>query len=131
MGGTTPIFAGRVSHQGELVLGLYNVNQQRLIDNGGSVFIGDRLFLEIKYRTGLPIECEGHHLHCISRQSEWRSASDHCRELLDRIECVRQRSQTREDPTAHQPVSIGRFTAVDTLSTHRSVSREKFRFSNQ
>ena len=33
------------------MLGLYDVNQQRLIDNGGSVFIGDRLFIEIKYRT--------------------------------------------------------------------------------
>lgn len=34
-------------------MGLYDINQQRLIDNGGSVFIGDRLFIEIKYRTGL------------------------------------------------------------------------------
>ena len=59
MGGEAPIFAGRVSHQGDLILGLYNVNQQRLIDNGGSVFIGDRLFLEIKYRAGLSIGCAG------------------------------------------------------------------------
>ncbi len=38
--------------QGEIILGLYDINQQRLIDNGGSVFIGDRLFIEIKYRAG-------------------------------------------------------------------------------
>jgi hypothetical protein len=43
----------RAAKQGELQLGLYDINQQRLIDNGGSVFIGDRLFIEIKYRTGL------------------------------------------------------------------------------
>lgn len=38
--------------QGDLQLGLYDINQQRLINNGGSVFIGDRLFLEIKYQSG-------------------------------------------------------------------------------
>ena len=38
--------------RGDLTLGLYDINQQRLIDNGGSVVIGDRLFIEIKYRTG-------------------------------------------------------------------------------
>ncbi len=42
----------RSGKQGELILGLYDINQQRLIDNGGSVFIGDRVFIEIKYRTG-------------------------------------------------------------------------------
>lgn len=35
------------------MLSLYDVNQQRLVDNGGSVFIGDRLFIEIKYRPSL------------------------------------------------------------------------------
>ncbi|UJR16143.1 hypothetical protein I4U23_003054 [Adineta vaga] len=49
--GMTPSFSGRISKQGDLLLGLYDVNQQRLIDNGGSVVIGDRLFIEIKYRT--------------------------------------------------------------------------------
>ncbi len=49
--GGTPSLTGRIAKQGELILGLYDVNQQRLIDNGGSVFIGDRLFIEIKYRT--------------------------------------------------------------------------------
>jgi hypothetical protein len=51
--GVTSYLTGRVPQQGELILGLYDVNQQRLIDNGGSVFIGDRLFIEIKYRTSL------------------------------------------------------------------------------
>ncbi|CAF1682284.1 unnamed protein product, partial [Adineta ricciae] len=46
----TPSATGRVSKQGDLLLGLYDVNQQRLVDNGGSVSIGDRLFIEIKYR---------------------------------------------------------------------------------
>lgn len=49
----TSMTANRPVKQGELILGLYDVNQQRLIDNGGSVLIGDRLFIEIKYRTGL------------------------------------------------------------------------------
>jgi len=49
----TPMIINRVSQQGDLVLALYNVNQQRLINNGDSVFIGDRLFVEIKYRTSL------------------------------------------------------------------------------
>ncbi len=48
----TPIGSNRPVKQGEVILGLYDINQQRLIDNGGSVFIGDRLFIEIKYRTG-------------------------------------------------------------------------------
>jgi hypothetical protein len=48
----TPIAPNRSVKQGELILGLYDINQQRLIDNGGSVLIGDRLFIEIKYRTG-------------------------------------------------------------------------------
>jgi hypothetical protein len=47
-----PLSPSRSVRQGELILGLYDINQQRLIDNGGSVFIGDRLFIEIKYRTG-------------------------------------------------------------------------------
>jgi hypothetical protein len=47
-----PIVPNRSVQQGELMLGLYDINQQRLIDNGGSVLIGDRLFIEIKYRTG-------------------------------------------------------------------------------
>jgi hypothetical protein len=51
--GVTSYLTGRLPQQGELILGLYDVNQQRLIDNGGSVFIGDRLFIEIKYRTSL------------------------------------------------------------------------------
>jgi len=42
----------RSDKQGELILSLYDISQQRLIDNGGSVFIGDRVFIEIKYRTG-------------------------------------------------------------------------------
>ncbi len=50
--GVTPVVPSRPVKQGELILGLYDINQQRLIDNGGSVFIGDRLFIEIKYRTG-------------------------------------------------------------------------------
>ncbi len=49
--GGIPSLTGRTTKQGELILGLYDVNQQRLIDNGGSVFIGDRLFIEIKYQT--------------------------------------------------------------------------------
>jgi hypothetical protein len=48
----TPIVSNRPAKQGEIILGLYDVTQQRLIDNGGSVFIGDRLFIEIKYRSG-------------------------------------------------------------------------------
>ncbi len=48
--GITP---NRIGKQGELILSLYSTNQQRLIDNGGSVFIGDRLFIEIKYQTSL------------------------------------------------------------------------------
>ncbi|CAF1083716.1 unnamed protein product [Adineta steineri] len=49
--GMTQSLTGRISKQGDLVLSLYDINQQRIIDNGGSVFIGDRLFIEIKYRT--------------------------------------------------------------------------------
>ena len=49
----TPLTIHRTSKQGDLILSLYDVNQQRLIDNGGSVLIGDRLYIEIKYRTGL------------------------------------------------------------------------------
>jgi hypothetical protein len=48
----TPIVPHRWMKQGDLQLGVYDVNQQRLINNGGSVSIGDRLFIEIKYRTG-------------------------------------------------------------------------------
>ena len=48
-----PQFNPRMANRGELILGLYNINQQRLIDNGGSVFIDDRLFIEIKYQTSL------------------------------------------------------------------------------
>lgn len=52
--GVTPLAVNRfVGKQGDLILSLYDINQQRLIDNGGSVSIGDRLFLEIKYRTSL------------------------------------------------------------------------------
>ncbi|CAF3117493.1 unnamed protein product [Rotaria sp. Silwood2] len=47
----TPLLPSQSVRQGELILGLYDINQQRLIDNGGSVFIDDRLFIEIKYRT--------------------------------------------------------------------------------
>ncbi|CAF0930776.1 unnamed protein product [Rotaria sordida] len=47
----TPLLPSQSVRQGDLILGLYDINQQRLIDNGGSVFIGDRLFIEIKYRT--------------------------------------------------------------------------------
>lgn len=49
----TPLAINRMSKPGDLILSLYNVNQQRLIGNGGSVLIGDRLYIEIKYRTGL------------------------------------------------------------------------------
>lgn len=49
----TPLAINRMSKQGDLILTLYDVNQQRLIDNGGSVVIGDRLFIEVKYRTSL------------------------------------------------------------------------------
>ncbi len=49
----TPFAVNRVLKQGDLMLSLYDVNQQRLVDNGGSVFIGDRLFIEIKYRLSL------------------------------------------------------------------------------
>lgn len=49
----TPMTVNRLSKQGDLILSLYDVNQQRLIDNGGSVVVGDRLYIEIKYRTGL------------------------------------------------------------------------------
>jgi hypothetical protein len=51
--GVTSYLTGRVAKQGELILGLYDVTQQRLIANGDSVVIGDRLFIEIKYRTSL------------------------------------------------------------------------------
>ncbi|CAF0842607.1 unnamed protein product [Rotaria sp. Silwood1] len=51
--GVTSSSTNRIVNQGDLILGLYDVNQQRLIDNGGSVFIGDRLFIEIKYRTNI------------------------------------------------------------------------------
>ncbi|CAF0761680.1 unnamed protein product [Rotaria sordida] len=47
----TPLLPSQSVRQGDLILGLYDITQQRLIDNGGSVFIGDRLFIEIKYRT--------------------------------------------------------------------------------
>ncbi|CAF3288000.1 unnamed protein product [Rotaria socialis] len=49
----TQLIPSRNVNQGDLVLGLYDVNQQRLVDNGGSVIIGDRLFIEIKYRTNI------------------------------------------------------------------------------
>lgn len=48
----TPIAPSQSIRQGELVLGLHDISQQRIIDNGGSVLIGDRLFIEVKYRTG-------------------------------------------------------------------------------
>jgi hypothetical protein len=48
----TPLLPSRPVKQGELILGLYDLNQQHLVDNGGSVSVGDRLFVEIKYRTG-------------------------------------------------------------------------------
>ena len=53
MAGLKPQLNPRIVNRGELILGLYDVNQQRLIDNGGSVFIDDRLFIEIKYQTSL------------------------------------------------------------------------------
>ena len=49
----TPFVPNQLVRQDELILGLYDINQQRLVDSGSSVFIGDRLFIEIKYRTGL------------------------------------------------------------------------------
>jgi len=49
----TPLLINRGPTQGDLILGFYDINQQRLIDNGGSVLIGDRLFIEIKYQTSL------------------------------------------------------------------------------
>ena len=52
-----PVIVNRPMKRGDLTLGLYDINQQRLIDNGGSVVIGDRLFIEIKYRTGLIRRC--------------------------------------------------------------------------
>lgn len=51
----TPFVINRIGKQGDLMMSLYDINQQRLIDNGGSVLIGDRLYLEIKYRTSLRI----------------------------------------------------------------------------
>lgn len=54
----TPLAINRMSKPGDLILSLYNVNQQRLIGNGGSVLIGDRLYIEIKYRTGLIATCD-------------------------------------------------------------------------
>jgi len=42
----------RSTHSGELKLGLYDLTQQRLVENGGSISIGDRLFIEVKYRAG-------------------------------------------------------------------------------
>ena len=133
----TPVLPNRVIKQGELQLGLYDINQQRLIDNGGSVFIGDRLFIEIKYRTGLfscprlslspsfPCSC------LIFSWSQYQSTSDHHRELLDLFECLRQRCEIREDLLANQPMSVDRFSPFHTFSTDRSRSREKFRLSNQ
>ncbi len=53
MAGNAPLLINRISKQGDLTLSLYDINQQRLVDNGGSVYIGDRLFIEIKYRTSL------------------------------------------------------------------------------
>ncbi|CAF4479095.1 unnamed protein product [Rotaria socialis] len=47
----TPLLPSRSVRQGELTLSLHDISQRRLIDNGGSVFIGDRLVIEIKYRT--------------------------------------------------------------------------------
>lgn len=49
----TPSLTDRSRKQGELILDVYDINQQRLVENGGSVFDGDRLFVEIKYRPGL------------------------------------------------------------------------------
>ncbi len=50
---SVPEITALMVKQGDLILSLYDVNQQRLVENGGSVFIGDRLFVEIKYRTSL------------------------------------------------------------------------------
>ncbi|CAF3324834.1 unnamed protein product [Rotaria socialis] len=47
----TPLLPSRSVRQGELTLSLHDISQRRLIDNGGSVLIGDRLVIEIKYRT--------------------------------------------------------------------------------
>ncbi|CAF1086434.1 unnamed protein product [Didymodactylos carnosus] len=42
--------------KGELALALYDLNQQRLIENGGSVYLGDRLFIELKYKSDNNVE---------------------------------------------------------------------------
>ena len=83
----------RPMKQGELILGLYDVNQQRLIDNGGSVLIGDRLFIEIKYRTGLIAKIHSRSyssLFVFSRGLQFRSSSNHCGKLFNSLECFRQ-----------------------------------------
>lgn len=50
----TPIDTDHRSvRSGELKLGLYNVNQQHFVENGGSVSIDDRLSIELEYRGGL------------------------------------------------------------------------------
>lgn len=47
----TPIDTDHRSvRSGELKLGLYNVNQQHFVENGGSVSIDDRLSIELEYR---------------------------------------------------------------------------------
>ena len=116
-------------------MGLYDINQQRLIDNGGSVFIGDRLFIEIKYRTG---QTRGFHLESFVQRSnrmfsgsEFGSASDYCGKLFDCLERLGQRSQIGESSSPFQSLSIDRFTSFHSVPTDRSRSCEKFHLSNQ
>ncbi|CAF0966796.1 unnamed protein product, partial [Didymodactylos carnosus] len=52
------IVSGGISSlaKGDLALGLYDLNQQRLIENGGSVYLGDKLFIELKYKADNNLE---------------------------------------------------------------------------
>ena len=116
-------------------MGLYDINQQRLIDNGGSVFIGDRLFIEIKYRTGqsrsLHLERFVERANRTFSGSEFGSASDHCGKLFDRLERLGQRSQIGESSSPLQSLSIDRFATLHSIPTNRSRSCEEFDLSNQ
>ena len=116
-------------------MGLYDINQQRLIDNGGSVFIGDRLFIEIKYRTG---QSRNSHLEWFVERStrmfsgsEFGSTPDHCGKLFDCFERFGQRSQIGKSSSPLQSLSIDRFATFHSIPTNRSGSCEKFDLSNQ
>ncbi|CAF1332092.1 unnamed protein product [Adineta steineri] len=47
----TPLPSNQSNRRGELILTLFDITQQHSIDNSGSVSVGNRLFIDIKYRT--------------------------------------------------------------------------------